>query len=253
MEQQKIRVMVIDDDSKIRDIVRILLTRYFDDHIDIVAEATTVESAVTAVRANQPQLLLLDIELPDGMGFEILDLLGEERKKFHVIFITSHGKHMHRALRYGAVDYLDKMIVAADFKVAVERGIAYVQENRAVERQKPPSNHTLFLNIRHNTGEETMIAVGTIICCKADSNYTHIILTNRRPVIASKTLKHYENVLGNYGFVRVSRNLVINPEHCQVQLDKSNTIVIQMPDGSIEQIDPAYLAVVKKELMEILE
>ncbi|MBD1208397.1 MAG: response regulator transcription factor [Ignavibacteria bacterium] len=256
MDQQKIRAMIVDDESGIRTLLRTLLTRYFSGRVEVVAEADGVESALETIRASQAQLLFLDVDLQDGMGFEVLDLLGEERKKVHVIFITSHGeKFMHRAMRRDAVDYLNKPIDPSEFTIGVERGIAHVLESRAIEQHStsPATKRSTMLCIRHNTGTETIVAVNMIICCKADSNYTQIYLTDKRPITASKTLKHYEEVLVKYGFVRVSRNLLINPAHCHVKLDKKNTAVVQMPDGSHEQVDPAFQESVKKEFLEILE
>lgn len=255
MEQQTdpIRTVIVDDDTHTRNLIRAYLSRYFSNRIEVVAEANRVQSAVPTIRDSQPQLVFLDVDLLDGMGFEVLDLLGEERKNFHVIFITSHEKYMHRAMRYGAVDYLDKLIVPSEFIIGVERGIASVLENRAIERQKPLTKRVTVLSIRNNTGAETILAINTIICCKADGNYTHITVSGKHPITASKTLKHYEEVFSNYGFVRVARNLLINPEHCRVKLDKKNSVFIEMPDGSREHVDPAYQESVKKEFLEILK
>lgn len=256
MNRQKIRTMIVDDDSGIRHLIGTLLQRYFIDHIELIAEADSVESAVSSIRANEPQLLFLDVDLQDGMGFEVLDLLGEDRKKLHVIFITSHGtKFMHRAMRHDAVDYLDKPIEPSEFKIGVERGIMHILERQALQQQRPSAapKRSTMLCIRHNTGNETIVPIHTITHCKADNNYTRICLTDKRPIIASKTLKHYEEVLEKHGFVRVSRGILINPDYCIIKLDKKNAAFIQMPDGSFEQVDPAYQDAVKQELLEIME
>lgn len=254
MSQSKIRAAIVDDDSAIRNVTRTLLTRYFSEQIEIVAEAESVESALVAIGATAPQLLFLDVELQDGMGFEIVDLLGDARKKCHVIFITSHGtKFMHRAMRQDAVDYLNKPIEPAEFKIGVERGIAKIRESQSpAPPQAPVVKRSTMLAIRNNTGAEAIVPVNMIVCCKADSNYTQIVLLDKRPITASKTLKHYEEVLTKYGFVRVARNLVINPEHCEIKLDKRNTVSVQLPDGSREQIDPAYQEFVRKEFLDVV-
>jgi two-component system, LytTR family, response regulator len=255
MEQHidRIRTVVVDDDVNVRSLICTLLKRYFGDRIELVAEANRVVSAVTTIRASQPQLVFLDVDISDGTGFEVLDLLGAERKKFHVIFITSYGKYIHRAMRYDAVDYITKPIVASEFKIAAERGIAYVHGNQQTAPESRITKRVTMLSVRNNTGTEAIIAINTIICCKADGNYTHITVAGKHPITASKTLKHYEGIFDNHGFVRVARHLLINPEHCQVKLDKKNSIFIEMPDGSHEQVDPAYQESIKQRFLEILE
>ncbi len=254
MSQSKIRAVIVDDESVIRNVTRTLLTRYFSEQIEIVAEAESVESALVAIRTTAPQLLFLDVELQDGIGFEILDLLGDERKKCHVIVITSHGtKFIHRAMRQDAVDYLNKPLEPEEFKIGVERTIAKIRESQPAEQpQTPAVKRNTMLSIRNNTGAEAIVPVSTIVCCKADSNYTQIVLLDKHPITASKTLRHYEEILVKYGFVRVARNLVINPEHCQIKLDKRNLVSVELPDGSREQVDPAYQESVRKEFLDVV-
>jgi two-component system, LytTR family, response regulator len=250
---ERIRAMVVDDDSGARNLVCTFLNRYFSDRIDIVGEADRVESAITTIRTIQPQLLFLDIDLTDGMGFEVLDLLGEDRKKLHVIFVTSYSEHVRRAIRYDAVDFIDKPIIPSEFKIGVERGIGRVWERESVHAEEETIRQTAMLTIRHGSGTHDTVVLRDILYCKADDNYTRIILNDNRIITASKTLKHYEDVLQAQGFVRVTRGLLINTARCALKLNKKNALVVLMPDGSEEAVDPSLQEAVRKTMVQSLE
>jgi len=245
--------MIVDDEPKARNLVRTFLTRYFSDRITIIAEADTVESALSALHTTHPQLLFLDIDLNNGMGFEVLDLLGEDRKKVHVVFVTAFPEHLHRAMRYDAVDYILKPIIPTEFKIGVERGIEFVLERAALESQLMQNRRTLTLTVRHSSGAADTVVLSEVVCCRADDNYTNVLLVDGRKIVASKTLKYYENLLSNHGFVRVSRSLLINALHCELQADTKNGVTILMPDGSHEHIDPSLTEATKQALWHSLE
>ena len=128
-----ITTMIVDDNAQARSIIHRYLKRYFADETSLEGEADCIEAAVEIIPLVCPQLLFLDVELTDGTGFEILDLLAQQRKAFHVIFVTAHKHYAQRAFQYEAIDYLHKPLISADFIAAVHRAIGIIRAQEEVE------------------------------------------------------------------------------------------------------------------------
>jgi len=269
----RVSAVIVDDDAHGRNMVRLYVERYFAEQIDIIAEAYSIESAVNTIRATNPQLLFLDIDLNNGTGFEVLDILGEDRHAVHVVFVTSYPEHLRRALRYDAIDYLDKPIIASEFKVGIERAIkkiystvearAALEANsiRAVKEtimQEPTSSMQIEkahqqpdssagqdrmqngITIRNQSGNHYMLFGRDILYCRAAGNYVDFFLTDGRTITDSKTLKHYEPLLEELGCIRISRALVVNPLYITLQAKQGIGLFAIMPKGETENVEPQY-------------
>lgn len=128
-----VATLIVDDNAQARSIIHRYLQRYFADETSLEGEADCIEAAVEIIPLVRPQLLFLDVELTDGTGFEILDLLAQQRKAFHVIFVTAHKHYAQRAFQYEAIDYLHKPLISADFIAAVHRAIGRIRAQEEVE------------------------------------------------------------------------------------------------------------------------
>jgi two-component system, LytTR family, response regulator len=268
--RRPIQAVIVDDHIQDRSVIRIFLTRYFQGRIEVVAEADDVDNGVSAVREHRPQLLLLDIELMTGTGFDILELLGDEREKLTVILITSFPQYLLQALHYGALDCLNKPIMSHEFKQGIERGISnilkrqtaaeqleeqirssiYGQEvQRQIQEVTPiisplPSlaSHPKTIHIR-NMGNSDIVrelTIGTITYCQASGSYTLIYQHNGKSLMDSKPLKRYEEKLIPHGFIRISRALLLNPAYCKLVREGHNDFSAILPDGSLYGVDAAY-------------
>jgi two-component system, LytTR family, response regulator len=264
-----VRAVIIEDSPRIRETVKLYLYRHFADRIIVVGEADDVENSVELIRRLRPQLLLLDIELMTGTCFDVLDILGEEmRNTFTAVMITQFDKYLKQALRYGVVDYVDKPILTKTFVEGIERGIKKVLEREATEQrlrediraqlatelsiaaveesssvlapepQKQADKETLY--VRNNAGQFEMVAIRDITYCLASGSYTFIHGLKGQPILDSRNLKHYEAKLLEYGFLRVSRSLVVNPAHCHLVRDGQNAVTVVLPDASRHPVEATY-------------
>ncbi len=251
---QKIRAMIIDDQPQARSFLRRYLEKFFAAHIELVAEADRVDAAVAEIERVRPELLFLDIDLTDGTGFEVLDVVEHLRPHMQVIFVTSFKEHLKLAIRYDAVDYLDKPLISKEFVQGVERAMVKIraaQEARRVAEEldklkaklpAPPPDETI-LTIRHlnDANPETRLPISTILYCLADGSYTKIFHADSTiPVVASHTIGVYEQELEAHGFLRISRSVLVNPQRCRFGAGKGNRIVVTLPTSTEHTVEPLY-------------
>ncbi|HMK03426.1 MAG TPA: LytTR family DNA-binding domain-containing protein [Ferruginibacter sp.] len=209
----KITTLIIDDDVD----SRLILSSYIRDNcpdILVVGEAETVEAGIMLTKKERPDLLLLDISLPDGTGFDLLKQLPE--KQFEVIFITAFDKFAIEAFRCSAIDYLLKPVAFADLKEALQR-----LKNRMEEKYFNTHWMTLAHNIQHRNTYEKRLAIATangyifidineIVRLESHSNYTHFYFKDGKKMISSHTLGYYEDLLPEEKFCRIHNSHLVN-------------------------------------------
>lgn len=228
-----ITALLIDDDLNLRNGMKGLLERYTQD-IVIVGEADGVDSGIAAIEKLQPQVVFLDIHLADGTGFDILERLKQKNGKIHahIVFITAHEQYAVKAFKFSALDFLLKPV---DFE-ELQHTIAKIKE---VVRHKGSFDHIdlLLENIRKKVDNYKRIALSTsdgihlfevsdIIRCEAKVNYTQFFIKNHKPVLISKTLKEYEELLTEHGFERVHQSHLINLSYLKSYIKNDGGYVI---------------------------
>lgn len=200
--------------------------------IEVIGIATTVDQAIDAIREGNPDIVFLDIELPDGTGFDVLDHF--ENESFSIVFTTAYDHYAIKAIKMGAADYLLKPIERDEMKHTVERLIQQKDVSTAGQRK--------FLRTALNRSELSQIALPTqegyiiveitqVIRCEADANYTWVFLTNGQKKLVSKTLKEYEELLKDNNFCRIHHSHLINMRHAVKYIRGDGGTVI-MSDGS---------------------
>jgi len=225
-----ISLIIVDDEPKARDTIRNILELSHLD-ISIKAEAGSVAEAFEMISENKPELLLLDINLPDGSGFDLLRKL--DNINFKVIFITAYEEYAVRAFRYSALDYIMKPVKAAELTAAVERaGESIEKDQMSLKLNALLSNIDKLKKIVLKTAESIhIIQVEDIIRCEADVNYTHFYLEGDKHMIVSKPLKDYADLLEPAGFFRTHQSHLINMEHI-LRYDRSDGGCLVMDDES---------------------
>ena len=225
-----ITAVIVDDESNARQTIREIL-RLSGIKLDVLGEAGDVASAYDLITTKAPQLVFLDINLPDGNGFDLLNRF--EKIYFRVIFITAHDEYAIRAFRCSALDYILKPVIAADLITAVEKAAEYIsQEQMAMKVNALLSNLEKLRKIIMKTAESIhIINIGSIIRCEADVNYTHFHLDNGKKMTVSKPLKDYAEVLEKAGFFRTHQSHLVNLEHV-LRYDRSEGGHIVMDDDS---------------------
>lgn len=231
---ETITAIIVDDESSGREILRELL-RKIAPNVEVVAEANAVGPAIEAIAAHKPALLFLDVEMPTGTGFDVLE--GVQSRSFEVIFITAHQEYALEAFRHASLDYLLKPINVRELKAAVERAAAQL----ALKNQNDRIN--LLLNEVRKPHGGGKIALPTskgfqlhmfedIVRCESDRNYTRFYKTDGTAILVSKTMKEFEQALTTNGFFRVHRSHIINLSHV-LSYHKGKGGEVHMVDGSI--------------------
>ncbi len=214
------QAIIIDDIPSAIQLLKEDVEKYCPE-IEIVGTAGTIVEAVKTINNLKPELLFLDIELPKGTGFDILDMVAH--RSFQVIFTTASNAYAIKAFRYAAMDYLLKPIDSEQLKEAVQRAknkhiAAQVQLSLASDAY---SNQGMTDHIMLHTSEEIKkVRISDIIRCQSNDNYTMFYFTDGKKLFISKTLKYFDNILTEHGFLRVHQSHLINPKHLETFVRK---------------------------------
>lgn len=244
--------LIIDDEKNGRENLAGLIRQYCPP-LSIVAEAASVGEAIQKIEEFHPRLIFLDIEMPGGNGFKLLEHF--KTFPFEVIFVTAYDNYAIKAIRFSAADYILKPINLNELIAAVEkvcRRITQQNENEQIRQ--------LYLNTRHPanpkiglpTGERIeFVEVNSIIRCQGESNYTHIYFTDRKPVLSAKSLIEFEELLGEYGFIRVHKAHLVNLNHV-TSLSKNDGGILTMSNGDSVMISRRRKDFVSESLKNII-
>jgi two-component system LytT family response regulator len=205
-----IRTLLIDDEATARISMRGLLT-HFCPQVEVVGEADAVAAGIALIQAEQPDLVFLDVKLNPGSGFDILQAL--DPINFEVIFVTAHNEFAIRAIRFSALDYLLKPVDVDELAGAVERlsrKTSPSPEQVQLEIFKDALNAQFGRIILPTLEGFVVVEIREIIRCEADRNYTHFWLEGGKKLTISRTLKYYDELLGESGFVRIHQSHLIN-------------------------------------------
>jgi two-component system LytT family response regulator len=209
-----IRTIIIDDESRSRETLREML-RLYCKGIEVVAEADSIKSGTEAIARHIPDLVLLDIKMPDGTGFDLLRTIMPI--SFRIIFVTAYEEYAIKAFRYNALDYLTKPIDPAELQSAIDKATATIENENINERLKkllldymkpqPAENRRLVLK----TAETIHIVdIDKIIRCESARNYTVFYMENKEKILISKSIKEFSDTLESHDFHRVHHSHLIN-------------------------------------------
>lgn len=235
-----ITAVLIDDDKHLREGLKALLERYTNE-INIIGEAESVKTGVETLEKLQPQVIFLDIHLSDGTGFDILEQLAKGKTKYsaYIIFITAHEQYALKAFKFSALDFILKPVDPEE----LQNAIAKIKE--AVGKNNSYDHIDLLLeNIRKKVDNFKRIALSTsdgihlfevsdIIRCEAKGNYTEFFIKNHKPLLISRTLKEYEELLTEHGFERIHQSHLINLSFLKSYIKSDGGYVIMADNTTI--------------------
>jgi len=204
----KLKTVIVEDEVVSRDILKNYLQKYCP-AVQVVGEAGNVKEAVEAINAQQPDLVFLDVEMPYGNAFDLLDTL--EDRTFEAIFVTAYDHYAKDALNQHAAYYITKPVSIDELIKAVN----YVAEIK--EKENTLQEKVLTPRVKEVNGKITIpqldgfevLNVADILFCKADDNYTEIHLS-KQTILISKTLKYFEETLAQYPFARIHKSYLVN-------------------------------------------
>lgn len=240
-----IRTLIIDDEKNVRLRIRDMILENFP-HITIVGEADSVHSGIEAIEKLHPELLLLDVQMADGNGFNLLERV--QPVSFKVIFITAYEEFALKAIKFSALDYLLKPVSVEDLRSAFEKAekqlfaelkqqIASLQNNL-----QSPKNKTIVLR---TADKIFLLETGDIIRCEADRCYTTFFVSGDKKHIVSQPMKEYEDILCDHGFMRIHKSHLINMASIK-GFDKAG-------GGSVIMKDGTEIPVSRRKKMELME
>ena len=208
---QTIKAIIIDDEKLGRDIIK----EYLDDHprIEILAECRDAHEALDAINKHQPDLLFLDIQMPEINGFELLEMLEQHPK---IIFSTAYDQYAIKAFEVNAVDYLLKPYDVERFNLALQRAIHSLQSDQGqddtikklLQSIQPAAQYLERLLIKQ-AGRIVIISCKEITSIKALDDYAEI-RTQKESFLIQQSLNHLEQRLNPDQFVRVHRSYIVN-------------------------------------------
>lgn len=226
------KAVIIDDILKARDFLKRDLTS-FCPHIEVVGEAEGVVSGLKIIKKLRPDIVFLDINMNDGSGFDILELLDEIQ--FKVIFTTASDAHAIKAFKFSAVDYLLKPIDVDELTKAVgkalSQGKSEGQQQVELLRDSVASDEKMEKIALHTAEKIHICELVDIIRCESSINYTTFYFEDKHKVLVTKTLKFYDQLLTGSGFLRTHQSHLINLSHVK-EFVKGDGGYILMNDGS---------------------
>jgi two-component system LytT family response regulator len=231
--EKMLRTIIIDDEPPVRETIRSLLKKTCP-QVDLVGEASSVASGVLAVKQKFPDLVLLDIKMDDGTGFDLLNLI--ENITFRIIFVTAYEEHALRAFEFSAVDYILKPVNPEKLAEAVRRAekmtlqafdtqLGALREN--LENPGKENKKIIFKNLE----SIYLFNICDVIHLASEGSYTLIETCDEQRIMVSRNLKEYADLLLDSGFLRVHRSHLINLRHIK-RFDKHDGGYVAMSNGS---------------------
>ncbi len=247
-----LKLIIIDDEEKARETTAGIIKLY-GDNITIVAEAEDVKSGIKAIEEFQPDVVLLDVQMPDGTGFDLLKKL--DKINFKVIFITAYQEHAIKAFKFSALDYLLKPVDPDELIAAINVAESAIQQQQlglkleAFLSNNTSENKTKIKKIALKTANDIYVVnIEDLIRCEADGNYTTVYLNNGKKIVVSKTLKDYEEILEDIGFFRSHHAHLINLNYFD-RFHKADGGFVIMKDGAEVPVSNRK----KDQLLKLLE
>ncbi|MBS1604759.1 MAG: response regulator transcription factor [Bacteroidetes bacterium] len=234
-----IRTILVDDEI---DSIRVLqrLLEEFCPMVSIVGTASGLDTAMPLIRAAKPDLVLLDIEMAQGNAFDLLNQL--QPIAFQVIFVTAFDNYAIRAFKFSAVDYLLKPVDADDLRNAIDRvGRAQSGHSSVVDRMRTLLENVGVMQLsQQKMAVPTLtglifIAVQDIIRFEAKGSYTSICIHNDEPVMATRTIREYGEILPESIFFRIHNSHIINISRIR-KYHKGRGGSVEMEDGSVIEV-----------------
>jgi two-component system, LytTR family, response regulator len=221
------KALIIEDEAQAISALKLELKTHCS-NVEVIGEAKSIKEAIEKITLLKPELIFLDIQLSDGLGFEILKI--HKENNFKVIFTTAYSQYAIKAIKFSALDYLLKPIDSDELVAAVDK--AYKSSDSTENSKIESFIHNQTENVSrkkialHNSEGVTIYELETILRCSAESNYTCVYFSNGKKTLFSKTLKEFEDLLCTSGFERIHHSHIINLNHLVSFVNKDGGYVI---------------------------
>jgi two-component system LytT family response regulator len=227
-------ILIIDDEARTRNSIANIL-KHSGQKIETVAEAENVETGLAAIEKYNPDIILLDINMPDGTGFDLLQKT--DNQGFKVIFITAYEEFAVKAFEFSAIDYILKPVDPQKLFNAIDKARRVVeQENMSLKL------NALFANLENSADDNKKLVLKTaeniyivntrdILRCESDAGYTEFYMVDGKKILVSKNLKDFDEMFDGYGFYRIHQSHLINLQYID-HYSKTEGGAVIMKDNS---------------------
>lgn len=231
------KAIIIDDEKKGREILKSLIENYCKE-VQIIAQATNAKEGYDLIQEYHPDVVFLDIEMPNGDGFSLLERF--DKIGFHIVFTTAFDDYAIKAIKFHALDYLLKPIDIDELRVAVSHIKKALEEKQSPENkfagliQSRKLEHSGKLALPVKDGI-IYLSISEIVRVESDGTYSLFYTDNDKKHLSSKNLGEYEDILPTTGFFRVHRSHIVNVRKVK-KFIRNDGNFIEMEDGSTVEI-----------------
>ena len=226
------KILLIDNEKEIRLVLKDMVTAWSKGE-HLIEEADGVATGIEKINSFAPDIVLLDVEMNDGTGFDLLKQL--INPSFQLIFTTAHNQYAIQAIKFSAIDYLLKPIDPSDLNSSLQKAKENIS-NKSLQNQlavlmkqfspKPEADRQLVLK---DIDKTYFIKMHDILYCEAEGSYTKFYLSNSEPIFVSRNLRYYEELLSPAGFFRTHHSCLVNPAKIKIYDRKtdSGTLILE--------------------------
>lgn len=237
---KELKTILVEDEETSRDTLRNYLVKYCEG-VNIVAECANIKEGKEAIEKHDPDLVFLDVEMPFGNAFDLLEQIPSIR--FETIFVTAYSQYAIKAINYSASYYILKPIDIDE----LEKAVSKARETIAAKSSSDNTLQTKVLleNIRTTQNQQKKIVlpvldgfevenVSDIIRCEANDNFTNFYLVGGEKKVICRTLKFYDDILSDSGFIRVHRSHLINTQYIKSYKKGKGGIVVMSDNSHVD-------------------
>lgn len=250
MQLEKIKSVIVEDETAAREALKNYLKKYCP-QVEVIGEAANIKEAVPLLHETKPQLVFLDVEMPFGNAFDVLEACQD--LQFETIFVTAFSEYSLRALNMSAAYYLLKPISIEELIAAVTKVHQQIMKKELFNRNK-----IILENFKEKQPEKQQVILPTmegfevvmaedIVRLQGNGNFTDVFLKNGQKKMICRFLKHFAEILP-FPFLRVHKSHIVNVNFIQ-SYQKANGGYITMHDGAEVDVSPSY----KEEFLKVFK
>jgi two-component system, LytTR family, response regulator len=226
------KILLVDNEKEIRLILKEMVMTC-GNALHVIEEADGVASGIAKINSFNPDIVLLDVEMNDGTGFDLIKQL--PNPSFQLIFTTAHNQYAIQAIKFSAIDYLLKPIDPVELNNSLQKAKENIssqtlQKQLAVLLQqfsnKPEPEKQIVIK---DIDKTYFIKMNDILYCEAEGSYTKFYLSNSEPIFVSRNLRYYEELLAPAGFFRTHHSCLVNPSKIKIYDRKTDcgTLILE--------------------------
>lgn len=225
---KKIKTILIDDEPKALAILKNKIER-FCPNLEIIAQTQNPKDAIALIKKLKPQLVFLDIAMPELDGFQVLEQF--ENPDFEIIFATAFDNYAIEAIKHCAIGYLVKPIDNKDLTKAVEKAMQNIEDRNTTEKNKILIENLEVINFQEkkliipNQEGLLFVKINDIIHCEGDHGYTNIHLNGGDKILSSKNIGYFKDILKKPYFFHVHKSHLINLNYVEKYTNEGYVIL----------------------------